>query len=440
MQPPSGAPRRLIGLVDATALVVGSMIGSGIFIVSAESARLTGSAGRLLAVWALAGALTLLAANACAELATMFPRAGGPYVFFREAFGPLAGFLYGWTTALVIQTGTIAAVAVAFAKFFGLLVPSASGSSKLVAGGVVLILTFTNALGLKVGTRVQNALTAIKVLALAALTAGGIFFGHAALAAQETAAPVSGALVVAFALALVGPAFSQSAWTNVTFPGAEIVNPGRTFPRALLLGCALVAGLYVLANVGYVRTLGLAGIAHAPQDRVGAAAAGALVAGGGMWMAAAILVSTFGCVNGLVLSGARVVYALAADGHLPGAVARLNAAGVPGIALAVQAAWALVLVLSGTYSDLLRYVVAVEFVVLILLVLAVPVLRRKLPEGDRPYRAWGHPVTSVVFLLFAGAIVVLLAFASPKTTLPGFAIVLVGIPVFLVRRRRATRS
>jgi APA family basic amino acid/polyamine antiporter len=442
MQPPPGAPRRLIGLVDATALVVGSMIGSGIFIVSAESARLTGTPGRLLAVWALAGILTLLAANACAELATMLPRAGGPYVFFNEAYGPLAGFLYGWTTALVIQTGTIAAVAVAFAKFFALLVPSAAGGVKVVAAAVVLVLTFTNALGLKVGTRVQNGLTAVKVLALAALTAGGIFFGRAASeipAAVPAPTPFSGALVVAFALALVGPAFSQSAWTNVTFPGAEVIDPGRTFPRALLLGCALVAGLYVLANVGYVRTLGLYGIAHAPQDRVGAAAAAALVPGGGLWMAAAILVSTFGCVNGLVLSGARVVYALAADGHLPAAVARLNAAGVPGVALALQATWALVLVLSGTYSELLRYVISVEFVVLILLVLAVPVLRRKLPEAGRPYRAWGHPATSVVFLLLAGTLVVLLAFASPRTVLPGFVIVLVGIPVFLVRRRGEKR-
>jgi len=435
MQPPSGGPRRLIGLVDATALVVGSMIGSGIFIVSAESARLVGTPGRLLAVWVLAGALTLLAANACAELATLFPLAGGPYVFFREAYGPLAGFLYGWTTALVIQTGTIAAVAVAFAKFLGVLVPSVSGgATKAVAALVVLALTLTNTLGLKTGTRVQNVLTAVKVAALFALTAGGILFGRAVAQAPPVNAPSAGALVVAFALALVGPAFSQSAWTNVTFPGAEIADPARTFPRALLLGCALVTGLYVLANVGYLRALGLSGIAHASQDRVGSAAAAVLVPGGGAWMAAAILVSTFGCVNGLVLSGARVVYALAADGHLPAAVARLNAAGVPGVALALQAAWALVLVLSGTYSDLLRYVVAVEFVVLILLVLAVAALRRKLPGRERPYRTWGHPVTSGLFVLLAATVVVLLAIASPRTTLPGFGIVLLGIPVFFARR------
>lgn len=441
MQPPPGAPRRLIGLVDATALVVGSMIGSGIFIVSAESARLVGTPTRLLAVWIVAGLLTLLAASACAELATMFPLAGGPYVFFREAYGPLAGFLYGWTTALVIQTGTIAAVAVAFSKFLGLLVPSLpGGATKAVAALVVLVLTGTNALGLRVGTRVQNVLTVLKVAALLALTAGGIVFGRAAAVPEAVAAaaetPAPGALVLAFALALVGPAFSQSAWTNVTFPGAEVADPGRTFPRALLLGCALVAGLYVLTNVGYLRTLGLSGIAHAPQDRVGTAAAAALVPGGGAWMAAAILVSTFGCANGLVLSGARVVYALAADGHLPRSAARLNGAGVPGVALGLQAAWTLVLVLSGTYTDLLRYVVAVEFVVLFLLVLAVGALRRKLPEGERPYRTWGHPLTSAVFLLLSGSIVVLLAVASPRTTLPGFGLVLLGIPVFLARRGR----
>ena len=441
MQPPPDAPRRLIGLVDATALVVGSMIGSGIFIVSAESARLVGTPARLLAVWLVAGLLTLLAANACAELATMFPLAGGPYVFFREAYGPLAGFLYGWTTVLVIQTGTIAAVAVAFSKFLGLLVPSvAGGATKAVAALVVLVLTGTNALGLRVGTRVQNVLTVLKVAALLALTAGGILFGRAPAEAAGGAAavetPALHALVLAFALALVGPAFSQSAWTNVTFPGAEVAEPVRTFPRALLLGCALVAGLYVLANLGYVRTLGIAGVAHAPQDRVGTAAAAALMPGGGAWMAAAILVSTFGCANGLVLSGARVVYALAADGHLPAAAARLNRAGVPGVALALQAAWAFVLVLSGTYSDLLRYVVAVEFVVLVLLVAAVPALRRRLPARERPYRAWGHPLTSGLFVLLATTVVVLLAVASPRTTLPGFGLVLVGIPVFFARRGR----
>jgi APA family basic amino acid/polyamine antiporter len=381
-----GASRRFMGRFDATMLVVGSMIGSGIFIVSAESARLLGTGGRLLLVWTAAGALTLLAALACAELATMFPEAGGPYVFFREAYGPMAGFLYGWTMAFVVQTGTIAAVCVAFSKFLGVLVPSVTGWAAKGAA---------------------------------------------------PAPPEGGAFLVAFVLALVGPAFSQSAWTNVTFPGAEVKDPGRTFPVALLAGCALVAGLYVLANMSYLNVLGWDGVARAPESRVGTAAAERLLPGaGGTAMAAAILVSTFGCANGLILSGGRVVYALARDGFLPGGAAGLNAAGVPGFALVLQAAWASVLVLSGTYSELLRYVVSVEFVVLVLLVAAVPVLRRKRPDAPRPYRASGHPITTGLFLAGASAVVAVLAVASPGTTWPGYVLVLLGIPVFLLRRAR----
>jgi basic amino acid/polyamine antiporter, APA family len=437
---PSAVPRRLIGRFDATMLVVGSMVGSGIFIVSAESARLVGTSGRLLLVWGAAGGLTLLAALACAELATMFPEAGGPYVFFREAYGPMAGFLYGWTMALVVQTGTIAAVAVAFSKFLGVLAPSVSGgTAKAAAALVVLVLTATNASGLKAGTRVQNVLTVVKVAALVALTAGGLLFAGSRVAppaAASAPAPAGAALGVAFVLALVGPAFAQSAWTNVTFPGAEVKDPGRTFPVALLAGCALVVGLYVLANVGYLNVLGWEGVAQAPEGRVGTAAAERLLPGaGGAAMAAAILVSTFGCANGLVLSGARVFWALARDGFLPASAARMNGAGVPGAALALQGAWAVCLVLSGTYSDLLRYVVSVEFVVLVLLVAAVPVLRKKRPGALRPYRAWGHPVTTGLFLAAATSVVAVLAVASPRATWPGYGLVLLGVPVYLLRRK-----
>ncbi len=434
-------PRRVIGRLDATMLVVGSMIGSGIFIVSAESARLVGTGGRLLLVWAAAGALTLLAALACAELAAMFPEAGGPYAFFREAYGPMAGFLYGWTMVLVVQTGTIAAVAVAFSKFLGVLAPSVTGwSAKAAAVLVVLVLTATNAVGLKTGTRVQNVLTAVKLASLALLAAACLIAPAAASEpSKNPSSPESPALLVsAFVLALVGPAFSQSAWTNVTFPGGEVKEPGRTFPVALLAGCALVASLYVLTNVGYLNVLGFEGVAHAPDGRVGTAAAERLLPGaGGAAMAAAILVSTFGCANGLVLSGSRVVWALAKDGFLPEFAARLNAAGVPGAALVLQAAWAVCLVLSGTYTELLRYVVSVEFVVLVLLVAAVPVLRRRRPGAPRPYRAWGHPVTTGLFLAAAGCVVGVLAVASPRTTWPGVGLVLLGVPVYLVRKRAA---
>jgi APA family basic amino acid/polyamine antiporter len=443
--PQTVAPRRLIGRFDATMLVAGSMIGSGIFIVSAESARLVGTGGRLLLVWAAAGALTLLAALACAELATMFPEAGGPYVFFREAYGPMAGFLYAWTMALVVQTGTIAAVAVAFSKFLAVLVPRVEGwTGRGVAALVVLVLTATNARGLKTGTRLQNTLTAVKVASLLFLAVACLVAPAALSEPSKNLSPIPiptaspSLLVSAFVLALVGPAFSQSAWTNVTFPGAEVKDPGRTFPFALFVGCALVVSLYVLANVGYLRVLGVSGVAGAAEGRVGTAAAERLLPGaGGAAMAAAILVSTFGCANGLVLSGARVLWALAKDGYLPAFAARLNRAGVPGAALALQAAWAVCLVLSGTYSDLLRYVVSVEFVVLVLLVAAVPVLRRARPEAVRPYRTWGHPVTTGLFLLTASAVVAVLAVAAPRTTWPGYGLVLLGVPVYFLRRRAA---
>ena len=353
----------------------------------------------------------------------------------------MAGFLYGWTMALVVQTGTIAAVAVAFSKFLGVLAPGVNGwTAKGAAALVVLVLTATNARGLKTGTRVQNTLTAVKIGSLLMLAVACLV---APAAASEPSKGLSSAgtpslLVSAFVLALVGPAFSQSAWTNVTFPGGEVKDPGRTFPIALLAGCALVTSLYVVTNVGYLNVLGFDGVARAPDGRVGTAAAERLLPGaGGTAMAAAILVSTFGCANGLVLSGARVVWALAKDGFLPASAARLNGAGVPGVALALQAAWAVCLVLSGTYSDLLRYVVSVEFVVLVLLVAAVPVLRRRRPDAPRPYRAWGHPVTTGLFLAAAGVVVAVLAVASPRTTWPGYGLVLLGVPVYFLRRKAA---
>jgi len=436
-------PRRLIGPFDATALVVGSMIGSGIFIVSAESARLVGTSSGLLLVWSVAGLLTFLAALSCAELAALFPRAGGPYVFFREAYGELAGFLFAWTLIAVVQAGTIAAVAVAFAKFLGVLVPAVTGwTAKGVAVAVVAVLTGTNALGLKAGTRTQNVLTVIKVAALLGLTAAGLLLSPrtAALstgARPDLSVPSGTGLAFAFALALVGPSFAQSAWTNVTFPGAEVRDPGRTLPFALIAGCLLVSVLYVVANVSYLKVLGLTGVAYAAADRVGTASAAALLPGsGGSLMAAAILVSTFGCANGLILAGARVLYALSADGLFFSPAARLNRAGVPGIALVLQALWTAVLIASGTYSELLRYVVSVELVILILLVLAVPVLRKKEPALARPFRTPAWPLLGGGFVLAATGMVVLLAIASPRTTWPGVLLVLAGAVVYRLRRER----
>ena len=453
---------REIGLFDATALVVGSMIGSGIFIVSAESARVVGSGGWLLAAWALAGVSTVAASLCCAELAAMLPRAGGQYVFFREAYGPLAGFLFGWTIFLVVQTGTIAAVAVAFAKYLGVLWPAVSGSTSLlsagpfalsaaqaIAIGVIVLLTASNATGLKAGTRTQNVFTVAKFAALLSLTAAGLLLagGHdAALRAAGfwRATTPSGealtglALAAAFGTALVGPLFSQSAWNNVTFAGEEVANPGASLPRALLIGCVLVTSLYVAANVAYLNVLPLPAIQHAAEDRVATAVATALVgAGGAAAVAAAIMVSTLGCVNGLVLSGARVAFAMARDGLFFRGLERVNRAGVPGNALWAQAAWACLLVLSGSYSDLLKYVVSADLLFYVLLVLAVIVLRRRRPDLPRPFRAPGYPVLPLLYAAGGVALILLLLANNPRTTWPGYLLVAAGVPVFWIWRRRA---
>lgn len=455
----AGRLSRGIGRLDATALVVGSMIGSGIFLVSAESARLLGSAGWLLAAWGIAGALTLVAALSCAELAAMLPRSGGQYVFFREAYGPLAGFLFGWTMFLVIQTGTIAAVAVAFAKFLGVLVPAVSSRPLLEAGGVavtpvqlvalsvVALLTASNATGLKAGTLTQNVFTAAKVAAVLALAAGGLLLGGGegvALSASGlfqgralSGEPLSGtALALALAAAMVGPLFSQSAWNNVTFAAEEVREPARTLPFALLVGCLAVTSLYVATNVAYLRALPLAAIQHAPEDRVGTAAASALFGqAAAPLMAAAVMVSTFGCVNGLILSGARVSFAMARDGLFFEGLTRLNGARVPANALWLQAVWAGLLVLSGTYSQLLKYVISADILLYILLVLAVIALRRRRPDWPRPFRAPGYPFLQLLYASVAAALIVLLLAANPSAAWPGYVILLAGVPVYFLWSR-----
>ena len=447
------SPHRRISTLDAFCLVVGSMIGSGIFLVPAESARLTGSGTGLLLAWGIAGGLTVLAGISCAELAVRMPEAGGPYVFLGRAWGPLAGFLYGWGLVVVVQSGTIAAVAVAFARYLGVLVPAVSGPvEKGVALLVVALLSVANARGVKTGTTVQNAMTAGKVAALLLLTAGGLFLAlppgtataipAAALPSPSPAIPTGFAMALAFAAATAGPFFSQSAWTNVTFAGAEVAEPGRSFPVALVGGCAFVATAYVLANASYLRLLGWSGVAHAPLDRVGSAAAGVLLPGSGQaLMAAAILVSTFGCVNGLILSGARLWGAMARGGWLPRPLGELNEREVPGNALAAQGLWAGALVLSGSYGQLLKYVIAAELVLSIVLVLSLVRLRRADPRSLPAFRAWGYPATPVAYAAGAAVIVVLLAIGHPSTAGTGLLLFAAGIPVYLVvRRRRETGS
>ncbi len=474
--------RREIRLFDATMVVVGSMIGSGIFIVSADIARTVGSAGWLLAVWVVTGLLTVTGALCYGELAGMMPAAGGQYVYLREAYGPLVGFLYGWTSFMVIQTGTIAAVGVAFAKFTGVLVPWFSprntlavafgrpvSAAQLLAIVSIVALTAVNLSGVTWGRRVQNLFTVSKTLALVAVIAVGFALGaragvwQANLAAfgdarwvkvaadgAVSAAPLAGVgLLAAIGVAMVGSLFSSDAWNNITFAAGEVVDPKRTIPLSLGLGTGLVCLLYVLANVSYVAVLPVAGDPHAADalgrgiqfaadERVGTAVASVVFghAGAGL-MAALILFSTFGCNNGLILAGARVYYAMAHDGLFFGGAKRLNRQGVPGTALVMQALWASLLCLSGTYGDLLDYVVFAVLVFYILTVGGIFVLRRTRPDGARPYRALGYPVLPALYVVVAAAICLDLLVMKPAYTWPGLLIVLAGVPVYFVWRRVA---
>ena len=482
---------RSLGQLDATMIVIGSMIGSGIFITSAESARLIGAPGWLLLAWALAGLLTITGALCCAELAAMMPRAGGQYVFLREAYSPLFGFLFGWAIFLVIQTGTIAAVAVAFAKFTGVLVPAISAtnfliapihlgssyalsltSEQLLAVALILLLTWSNTRGLELGKLVQNSFTFAKTAALIGLILLGLILGWNPASAARSAswwnssangwlpqaaqpglAATGGlALLMLLGKAMVGPLFAQSAWNNVTFTGSEVRDPGRTLPRALLLGCGVVVGLYLLANVAYLATLSLGEIQHAPQNRVAVAAMHAMLGPTGtILIAIAIMISTFGCNNGLILAGARVCYAMARDGLFFKSAARLNAQKAPAVALITQGLWASLLTLPRTvatdpatgavtygnvYTQLLEYIVSADLVFYILMVGAVIVLRKRMPAMERPYHTWGYPIVPCIYLGIASLLVLDLFYLAPSTSGIGFLLVLTGIPVYLAWRKR----
>jgi APA family basic amino acid/polyamine antiporter len=495
VDPDSGVPaesgpgfRQGLGLLDATMLVAGSMIGSGIFIVSADIARQVGASGWLLLVWVITALLTLAAALSYGELAAMMPKAGGQYVYLREAYGPLWGFLYGWTLFLVIQTGTIAAVAVAFAKFLGVLVPWISEAppflqagrvaltpTTLVAIAVLVLLSWSNSTGLRSGKVIQNIFSLAKIAALLGLIGLGLLVGANAVAlkanfgdwwtasftqpvargaSQYVSSPLGGwSLALVLATAMVGSLFSSDAWNNVTFASAEVRNPRRTLPWSLVLGVSLVSVLYVLANVAYLVTLPLPGspegssavargIQFAANDRVGTAAAEVMLGPAAKSvMGILIMVSTFGCINGMVLAGARVYYAMAQDGLFFRRIGQLNPCGVPGSALAVQCLWACLLTLSGTYSELLDYVIFAVLIFYVLTIGGVFVLRRKRPDGERPYRAFGYPVVPALYMV-AATLIALALLISEKTrpnTWPGLLIVVAGVPVYFVWRRWGVR-
>jgi APA family basic amino acid/polyamine antiporter len=513
-----------LGLFDATMLVAGSMIGSGIFIVSAEIARDVGTSGWLLLVWGLTGVMTVIGALSYGELAAMMPHAGGQYVYLREAFSPLWGFLYGWTLFLVIQTGTIAAVAVAFAKFTGVFFPALGADAQApetwvvhlgrltITGGqvvgvlMVILLTAVNCLGVREGKWVQNLFTVTKTLALALLIVLGLVVAaNADVAAanfqdvwsgikhrrafenipQYVRWPELAALMVVGG-SMVGALFSADAWNNVTFTAGEVKNPRRNLPLSLALGTSLVIGLYILANVAYacalpvrghptldtsIRTLDRLeagfqaahdeqavkalqtekesllqsattldrGIAYAKDDRVGTALMEIVSPTFGVQlMALAIMISTFGCTNGLILSGARLYYAMARDGLFFQSVGRLNRHGVPGAGLVLQCIWASLLTFSGTYGQLLDYVIFAALMFYVLTVTGLFVLRFKRPHAERPYRAVGYPIIPGVYVLLCAAIMVDLLVVKPSYTWPGLIIVLTGIPVYFFWHRRVS--
>ncbi|MGC8794284.1 MAG: APC family permease [Bryobacteraceae bacterium] len=447
-----------LGLLDATTLVTGSMIGSGIFIVSADIARQVNSPGLLVITWVVTALLTLTAALSYGELAAALPHAGGQYVYLREAFGPLCGFLYGWTLLLVIQTGTIAAVAVAFAKFAGVFFPwiaadrwllraGAFGvnTQQLVAIAALVFLSWINTRGVRAGAFVQNLFTFTKTAALLGLIGLGLALGRNPEAiARNFGAFWEGAgwnftSVKLVGVAMVGALFSSDAWNNVTFAAAEIRNPRRNVPLALAIGVSAVSALYLGCNFVYLSVLPLEAIQRAPEDRVATAAAQRILGPAAVYaMAAAIMISTFGCANGMILAGARVYYAMARDGLLFPWLARLDPVRrTPNLSLAVQCLWACALTLSGTYSDLLDYVIFAVLLFYILTIAGVFVLRRRRPEMPRPYRAVGYPVLPALYIVLAGLIEVLLLAFKPRYTWPGLIIVLLGAPFYWIWRRRA---
>ncbi|MCS6999889.1 MAG: amino acid permease [Bacteroidota bacterium] len=479
-----GEFRRTVTLLDATMVVAGIMIGSGIFIVSADIARTVGAAGWLLVVWLITGVLTLIGALSYGELAAMFPTAGGQYIYLREAYNPLIAFLYGWTFFLVIQTGSIAAVAVAFAKFTAVLFPIFSETNILVRVGVVqismahvlaiaviVILTWLNTRGIQLGTLVQNIFTFGKIGSLIALIAlAFIGYNHEAIEknlatfwdAQTVRITAEGKLVVttlsgigliiALAVAQVGSLFSSDGWNNITFAASEVVRPQRTIPLALGLGTVIVTVLYLLVNVAYIVTLPVQGvpsgaspmeqgIQFAAADRVGAAAAEVMFPGiGAALMAILIMISTFGCDNGMILAGARCYYAMAQDGLFFASVGQLNRMGAPATALWVQAAWSSLLCLSGRYSDLLDYVVFAVLLFYVLTVAGIFILRWRKPDVPRPVKAIGYPLLPALYILATAFICVVLLIEKPNYTYPGLGIVFAGVPVYylwqaLLRKR-----
>ena len=472
-EPENHLLQKRVNLFDGISIVAGAMIGSGIFIVSADIARNVGSPGWLMVVWLITGIITVIGAISYGELASMMPNVGGQYVYLKEAYHPLIGFLFGWTTFLVIQCGSIAAVAVAFAKFTGVLFPWISeknilfnlgplkvNSTMVIAIAMILFLTWLNTKGIVTGKTVQNIFSSTKVIALFGFIAIGflatksinsleinkeVFWQASKVGPGNQVIPLGGfALIAAIGTALVGSLFSSDAWYNVTYISGEVINPKRNVPLSLFFGTLIVSVIYLLTNYVYIKILPVSGspdgtdvlsrgIQYATDDRV-ATSAMSVVFGdyAAIIMAIFIMISTFGCNHGLIMAGPRVYYAMAKDGLFFRKVGELNKNGVPGFAIAVQGVWAVLLCLSGTYSDLLDYVIFAVLIFFTLTILAIFILRVKRPDIPRPYKAFGYPVIPAIYILTTVTIMVILLIYKPNYTFPGLGIVLLGIPVFFL--------
>lgn len=489
--PTKSAPRELhrgLGLFDSTMIVAGSMIGSGIFIVAGDMARQVGSSGWLLLAWVVAGILTMAAALSYGELAAMMPHAGGQYVYLREAFSPLWGFLYGWTLFLVIQTGTIAASSVGFSRYLGVLWPQIAennyivrpihilpgyaislSTAQFVALVVITFLTWANIKGLKYGKGLQNVFTTMKLGSLLGVIAVGVLIGWKAAVVKANFGqawtphgvelPNHGSsgvttmhLVIALCIAQIGALYAADAWNNITFTAGEVRNPTRNVPLSLALGTVVVIGLYVCANFAYLVVLPFSEVQHAPSDRVAAAMFQAIFPSvGSQLIAIAIMIAAFGCMNALILSGARAYYAMSLDGLFFKRASMLNRADVPGAALVMQAVWSGVLLSirtydhrTGTYgnlySNLLDYIISAALIFYILTIAGVFRLRKLRPNAERPYRAFGYPLVPLLYLISAVFILGVLFLYRTSTTIPGVIIVLIGIPVYFAFRYQMKRG
>ncbi len=478
--------KRELGLLDSTMIVAGSMIGSGIFIVTADIARTVGSPGYILLIWVITGVITLIAALSYGELAGMMPKAGGQYIYLREAYNPLVGFLFGWTVFMVIQTGVIAAVAIAFAKFTGVLFPEIISdniiladlgflqfsSQQLLAIILIAFLTYINLQGVKNAKIIQTTFTLAKLVSLLGLIVLGVYFGlnSDALTANlqnfwqpfKTIPNATGTVSTealsgivlwgAVGAAMVGSLFSSDAWNNITYTAGEVKDPQRNIPLSLFFGTAIVTLLYVLANVAYLMLLPAMGtpggedvlsrgIMFATDDRVATAAIATIFGSAAVIiMAILIMISTFGCNNGLILSGARLYYAMAKDGVFFQRAGTLNKNDVPGFALIIQGIWASLLCLSGTYGDLLDYTTFSSLLFYMVTIIGLFILRKTRPDAERPYKAFGYPVLPAIYILAAGAICLDLLIYKPTTCGRGLLIVFIGVPVYYLWKRLNAKS